>query len=71
MDSRELYAVLLGLGQPWTVERVQMDVARQEVSVYVTHPPRTRFRCPRRERDGCALTAEPESLHSQLHTSRT
>lgn len=51
MDSRELYAVLLGLRTPWTVERVEMDIARQEVSVYVAHPPKTRFRCPRCERE--------------------
>lgn len=50
MDSKELYRVLLGLTEPWTVERVQLDVARPEVSVFVVHPPRMRFRCPHSER---------------------
>jgi transposase len=51
MDSKDLYAVLLGLKEPWTVERVDMDVAHQEVVVTVTHPPKTRFRCPSCERE--------------------
>ena len=51
MDSKELYRVLLGLSEPWTVERVELDMARQEVLVFVTHPPKTRFRCPRCERE--------------------
>jgi hypothetical protein len=36
MESKELYRVLLGLSEPWTVERVELDMARQEVSVHVT-----------------------------------
>ena len=55
MDSKELYRVLLGLSEPWTVERVQLDLARQEVSVFVAHPPKTRFRCPRCERELAAF----------------
>jgi transposase len=51
MDSKELYRVLLGLSEPWTIERVELDMARQEVSVFVTHSPKTRFRCPRCERE--------------------
>jgi transposase len=43
--------VLLGLNEPWTVERVELDLARQEVSVFVGHPPKTRFHCPRCERE--------------------
>jgi transposase len=51
MDSKELYRVLLGLSEPWTVERVELDLARQEVAVFVAHPPKTHFRCPRCERE--------------------
>jgi transposase len=51
MDSKELYTALLGLRSPWTVERVEMDLARQEVSVFVEHAPASRFRCPRCERE--------------------
>ena len=46
MDSVELYRHLLGLTTPWTVERVEMDLARQHVEVYVEHPAGHRFGCP-------------------------
>lgn len=51
MDSKELYAVLLGVRTPWTVAAVEMDVPKQEVVVQVTHPAGTRFRCPQCERE--------------------
>lgn len=51
MDGKELYRVLLGLNEPWTVERVELDLARQEVAVFVAHARKTRFRCPRCERE--------------------
>jgi len=51
MDSKELYTALLGLKTPWTVDRVEMDMARHEVVVYVEHPAGSRFTCPRCERE--------------------
>jgi len=51
MDSKELYTALLGLKTPWTVERVEMDMARHEVVVHVEHPSGSRFACPRCERE--------------------
>jgi transposase len=46
MDSNELYRHLLGLSEPWTVERVELDVARLHVEVYAGHAPGARFACP-------------------------
>jgi transposase len=46
MDSTELYRVLLGLTKPWTVERVDLDMARQQVEVYAGHEAGARFACP-------------------------
>ena len=46
MESKELYQCLLGLNQPWTVERVELDMARMRVDVYVEHPKGTRLTCP-------------------------
>lgn len=46
MDSVELYRQLLGLTAPWTVERVDLDVARQQVEVHVGHLRGQRFACP-------------------------
>lgn len=46
MDSVELYRQLLGLTAPWTVERVDLDIAKQHVEVHVGHGPGQRFACP-------------------------
>ncbi len=46
MESVELYRQLLGLNAPWTVERVELDVAKQHVDVHVGHPAGQRFACP-------------------------
>jgi transposase len=46
MESVELYRQLLGLSEPWTVERVDLDVAQGRVEVYVGHAPGQRFACP-------------------------
>lgn len=46
MDSNELYRHLLGLGEPWTVERVDLDVAQMHVEVYAGHASGARFACP-------------------------
>jgi transposase len=46
LESKELYRHLLGLNEPWTVERVDLDMAKQHVDVYVEHPSETRFACP-------------------------
>jgi transposase len=46
MDSVELYRQLLGLMTPWTVERVELDVAKRRVEVHVGHAAGQRFGCP-------------------------
>jgi transposase len=46
MDSVELYRQLLGLTAPWTVERVELDMAKQHVEVHVVHAAAQRFACP-------------------------
>ena len=46
MESKELYQCLLGLSSPWTVESVELDMAKQRVDVQVGHPAATRFACP-------------------------
>jgi transposase len=46
MESKDLYQCLLGLSSPWTVSRVELDVARGQVDVYVEHAPATPFLCP-------------------------
>jgi transposase len=46
MESKVLYQSLLGLSSPWTVEKVELDMAKQRVDVHVEHPKGARFACP-------------------------
>jgi len=46
MESVELYRQLLGLTAPWTVERVELDLTKGRVEVYVAHVAGQRFACP-------------------------
>lgn len=46
MDERGLYATLLGLTRPWTVERVEVRPGEAAVHVWVGDAPETRFGCP-------------------------
>lgn len=47
MESTELYRQLLGLAAPWTIERIELDIARQHVEVHVGHLAGQRFACPK------------------------
>ena len=68
MDSKELYTAVLGIRAPWTVERVEMDMARQEVAVFVEHPPGSRFRCPHCERELAVFDHAAERRWRHLDT---
>lgn len=46
MESKELYRHLLGISEPWSVDRVELDVERQQIDVSVGHARDTRFACP-------------------------
>lgn len=47
MHSEELYRQILGLTAPWGVDHVELNMAEQRVDVYVGHPARQRFTCPK------------------------
>ena len=38
MRDTELYRHLLGLVDPWSIGRVELDIAAQRVDVWVEHP---------------------------------
>ncbi|MDZ7641696.1 MAG: ISL3 family transposase [Desulfurivibrio sp.] len=46
MRDTDLYRHLLGLEAPWSVERVELDVASQRVDVLVEHPRGQQWPCP-------------------------
>lgn len=46
MQDTELYRHLLGLESPWTVAKVNLDIAAQRVDVYAAHPKGEKWPCP-------------------------
>lgn len=66
MESKELYQQLLGLSEPWTVERVELDVALERVEVYVGHAGGTRFACPECARELAAYDHLAERVWRHL-----
>ena len=46
MRDTDLYRHLLGLVEPWLVDRVELNVATQRVDVWVTHPRGRKWPCP-------------------------
>jgi len=46
MRARELYAQILGIKSPWEVTEVELDLARDEVRVYLANRSSKRMRCP-------------------------
>ena len=46
MQDRQLYQQVLGIGAPWLVSRVELDLAAEEVHVYLGHEETATFRCP-------------------------
>jgi transposase len=66
MDSNELYRHLLGLTEPWVVERVELDVAHTQVVVYVGHALGTRFACPECAQGLAVYDHQPERVWRHL-----
>jgi transposase len=46
MQDKQLYEQILGLEEPWRVERVELDAEAQRVDVVVTHEDGVRWSCP-------------------------
>ena len=46
MEDRTLYQTILGLSEPWAVERVELREAEQAVHVFVEATAGTSFTCP-------------------------
>lgn len=52
MRDTDLYRHLLGLVAPWSVGRVELDVAAQRVDVWVEHPRGHKWSCPECGQEG-------------------
>jgi hypothetical protein len=54
MRDVELYQQLLGLGPPWTVDRIELSVQGEQVDIWATHALEVRWPCPE-----CAALIKP------------
>ena len=68
MDSTTLYQHILGLRTPWTVSRVDMQMSREEIHVYVDHAADSRFFCPKCNRELAIYDHTPERTWRHLDT---
>ena len=46
MRDTTLYQHLLGIEHPWTVSKVELDIGKQRVDVWVEHPKGVKWPCP-------------------------
>jgi transposase len=51
MRDIDLYQQVLGLAEPWSVQRVELDVAQRRVDIWVEHEAGVRWRCPHCEQE--------------------
>jgi transposase len=61
MRDVELYQTILGLSEPWSVGRVELDVDGQRVDIWVDHGPAVRWPCPE-----CGEPVPDESVEVDL-----
>jgi len=66
MKDIELYRYLLGIEQPWTVERVTLDIEKQRVDVWVNHPEGIGWPCPECGAKGSLYDHAPERTWRHL-----
>ncbi|MFQ5877475.1 MAG: transposase family protein [Acidobacteriota bacterium] len=62
MHDTDLYRQILGLGHPWFVARVDLNVGGERVEVWVDHQPGVRWPCPECQKElACRGHAEGRS----------
>lgn len=45
MQDKQLYEQILGISAPWRVERVDLQLGKGEVHIYLMHDPQARWKC--------------------------
>jgi transposase len=46
VQDKDLYSQILGVREPWRVERVDLDLKRGEVNVHLAHDAGAQWPCP-------------------------
>lgn len=47
MDDKELYRQILGVVQPWEIKRIDLDMSKQEVHIFLEYPLPSEGECPK------------------------
>jgi transposase len=68
MQDTKLYRYVLGLEEPWKVERVKLDVSRERVDIWASHAEGLRWPCPECERMLSVYDHAPERVWRHLDT---
>lgn len=68
MQDRDLYAQILGISEPWRVERVELKVSEGEVHVHLAHEEGLSWRCPECGKDCALYDHQPERRWRHLDT---
>ena len=68
MDDRELYGQILGVAEPWRVERVELRRAAGEIHVFLEHDEATKWLCPECGRECGLYDHQPERRWRHLDT---
>ena len=68
MNDATLYEQILGLSEPWFVDRVELDVGGQRVDVFVAHRDGATWRCPHCDHDCPLYDHSPQRVWQHLNT---
>jgi transposase len=68
MQDRELYRRILGIEAPWFVERVELNLAKGEVHIWLEHHDMIHWRCPECGADCKLYDHQPERQWRHLDT---
>ena len=68
MQDKELYSQILGIREPWCVERVELKLGDGEVHIHLEHPADTQWPCPECGRPCSLYDHQPERQWRHLDT---
>ena len=68
MKDTDLYQHVLGLREPWSVSKVELDIKAQRVDVWVEHPKDLKWPCPECEVEGALYDHAEERVWRHLDT---
>jgi len=68
MQDTDLYQQVLGLSEPWFVERVKLNVAESRVDIWVDHRRGAKWPCPKCDSEPIGYDHAPERAWRHLDT---